>query len=328
VQEAEIDTRIYSDYLFTAIKSTIIKVGDLTGNADNIPRYDSMTSQEFLEKSRIPFILTRTDQFKNALEKWDLNYLKMEFGQVKFKAEDWVVDFQNYIDYLKVVKEEAPLYLFDKGFGESTSLGRDYTVPEIFNDYFELMKEKRPDYRWLIVGPERSGSGFHKDPNGTSAWNIVIRGSKKWILFPPHVIPPGVFPSKDGSEVTSTQTLAEWFLNFYPELKESGLKYFEGVCKEGELMFVPSGWWHAVMNLETSIAITQNFVNDHNISKVLEFIKCKDLVSGTNLMDLHAEFTNALAEYKPQLLDSLSNEDSKVKESIFTAKEGSFQFTF
>lgn len=39
--------------------------------------------------------------------------------------------------------------------------------------------------RWLIIGPHRSGSSFHVDPNATCAWNAVVSGAKKWILFPP-----------------------------------------------------------------------------------------------------------------------------------------------
>ena len=64
--------------------------------------------------------------------------------------------------------------------------------PQFSDDLFAAMgPKKRPDHRWLILGPARSGSSFHQDPNATSAWNGVIYGSKKWILYPPHITPPG-----------------------------------------------------------------------------------------------------------------------------------------
>ena len=77
-----------------------------------------------------------------------------------------------------------------------------------------------PPPRWLILGPARSGSSFHVDPNNTSAWNAVVTGAKKWILYPPTCIPPGVHPSADGADVATPVSLTEWFLNFYQETKE------------------------------------------------------------------------------------------------------------
>lgn len=79
--------------------------------------------------------------------------------------------------------------------------------------------------RWLIIGPEKSGSSFHIDPNATSAWNAVIKGSKKWIFYPPNEIvkmtPPGVYINEDKTEVVAPMSLIEWFLNFYQEFKDS-----------------------------------------------------------------------------------------------------------
>jgi hypothetical protein len=92
--------------------------------------------------------------------------------------------------------DESPLYLFDREFADKTELAAEYKVPDIFAaDYFKVLESIRPDYRWLIIGPERSGSTFHKDPNATSAWNAVIEGEKYWVMFPPDVLPPGVFTS-------------------------------------------------------------------------------------------------------------------------------------
>ena len=47
-----------------------------------------------------------------------------------------------------------------------------------------------------------------------------MTGAKKWILYPPHCVPPGVHPSADGADVATPLSLTEWFLNFYQEARE------------------------------------------------------------------------------------------------------------
>ena len=270
----------------------------------------SLTLGEFNERlNDKPFILTNSDP--KRWPSWDLEELINRFPDVKFRQEAVQWPLSLYAKYLKNNQDESPLYLFDCRSTAMKTLREEYTVPEVFQeDLFSVFQvgelNCRPDHAWLIVGPARSGSTFHKDPNNTSAWNAAISGRKLWIMFPPRVLPPGVGTDKEESEVTSPVGLAEWVISGFYNDAEKDERCLIGMTFPGECMYVPAGWWHSVINIDDSIALTQNFVPSSKLVHVLQFFGSKrDQISGFSL----SQFLSTVDK-----LDSIvQNENDNIK---------------
>ncbi|KAI8051535.1 hypothetical protein BDF22DRAFT_691202 [Syncephalis plumigaleata] len=211
------------------------------------------------ERPNRPVIIADGARNWPALANWTPDRLLAMYGDTQFRAEKVDITLDNYWKYAEAQQDESPLYLFDRGFTERcTAMQEEFTVPDYFREdlFSHLGEEKRPDYRWLIVGPARSGSTFHKDPNATSAWNAVV---------------------SDESEVTAPVSVMEWFHYYYAEARQMKNPPLECVCH----MFVPRGWWHCVVNLEFSMAVTQNYVSRSNLPQVLAFLRDRpDQISG------------------------------------------------
>ncbi|KAI9687280.1 MAG: hypothetical protein M1822_002323 [Bathelium mastoideum] len=318
---------------------------------NKIKRFHDLTVKDFSENhTDEPFILTEPVKEWPVYRKWSTEDLLERYGDVVFRAEavDWPL--RTYVDYMNKTEDESPLYLFDSQFVEKMGInvGRNtmdasYWIPECFgDDLFTVLGDQRPDCRWLIIGPERSGSTFHKDPNSTSAWNAVLRGSKYWIMFPSSSSlppPPGVYVSSDQSEVTSPLSIAEWLLGFHAEARSTP-GCIEGICTAGEVLYVPSGYYHLVVNLEPSIAITQNFVPEAKLGDVLDFLRTKPKqISGfpKDVQDPYELFRQKLGEQRAEMLrayeaQSSSEISNKTAWQAVVSKneeeEGGFSFGF
>ena len=124
----------------------------------------------------------------------------MKAGPVSFTMD-------HYIRYSNDTRDELPLYIFDKKFADKVpQLRKDYEVPtssppssflfpppspppslppplfsnnplqvpNYFQEDFFSVLDKRPDFRWLVAGPSRSGSSFHVDPNSTRFVVVIV----------------------------------------------------------------------------------------------------------------------------------------------------------
>ncbi|CAK7238229.1 hypothetical protein SEUCBS140593_010455 [Sporothrix eucalyptigena] len=319
--------RVFSDVLhrpFACSYANPVRFARGIPAMNQIRRLNSLSYDDFATSwSDTPFVLTADPCVRAwpVLQSWSLDSFGRDYATTSFRAEavDW--PYSLYDEYLRNSTDESPIYLFDKKFAEKMELTVDdgdrpsYWKPACFGlDLFEVLGKQRPAHRWLIVGPARSGSTFHKDPNGTSAWNAVVRGAKYWILFPPGAAVPGVYVSADKSEVTSPLSIAEWLLTFHEEARATP-GCIEGICGEGEILHVPSGWWHLVVNLEPGMALTQNFVPRAHLAEVLLFLRDRPEQvtgfargqsghgnSGDAVDDPYALFVERLAAQYPDLL--------------------------
>ncbi|XP_074988921.1 jmjC domain-containing protein 8 isoform X3 [Caretta caretta] len=128
------------------------------------------------------------------------------------------------------------LYFFgDNNFTEWGSLFQKYMPPPF------RIPGTSGAYSFGIAG---SGSGvpFHWHGPGYSE---VIFGRKRWFLYPPEKTPK-FHPNK---------TTLSWLLDTYPFLPPED-RPVECTIHPGEVLYFPDRWWHATLNLDTSVFIS------------------------------------------------------------------------
>lgn len=313
-----------------------------SGEVPRVPA-DKLTAEEFIEKyeePNQPVVVTGAAKGR-ATEKWsDEDYLLLHNAAGKsFRTTSGAApipgnfSLEAYQAYSKFgYLEESPLYLFDRtAFSANHRWSEDF-FPEFYRrcPYWDpsgkhghdllqhLGAEERPDHTWVIMGPKRSGSVFHIDPNATHAWNACIRGRKRWIFYPPGEPPPGIFPSADGDEVALPLSVGEWIMQFWTQhlqqyrTRPPKDRPMECTAYAGDVVFVPHGWWHCVVNLDDcNIAITHNYISPSNLGNALKFfVEKQDQISGCRDREesvkpefLYGEFVKAMKIKGPTYLE-------------------------
>jgi hypothetical protein len=131
----------------------------------------------------------------------------------------------------------------------------------------------------------------------------------------------------------------------------------QGICERGQTLFVPSGWWHCefrrgklisfltnavpkvVVNLEDSVAVTQNYVSRLELAGVLYFMKHRsEQISGFKFGEgndddddcgdqdkkrgLFAAFCAELRRERPELLREALEDLERLENESGAAEDG------
>ena len=148
-----------------------------------------------------------------------------------------------------------------------------YSTPPIFVDDW-LNGPNGPAgnaYKFCYLGPAGSTTSFHTDVLQSYSWSSNICGTKRWYLIPPQYSyllydTFGIHVAEHlHVDLDDTLYSNDYGRHFFPGLVEARKHATCVIQKEGETIFVPSGWYHTVENLEGTLSINHNWINGTNI---------------------------------------------------------------
>ncbi|XP_071809042.1 uncharacterized protein [Asterias amurensis] len=258
---------------------------------DVIERRSNLSLEEFrqLYDGKRPVIIQDVLQHWGAMG-WDKNFFATSYPNERVamkavegrldQAESYSIPLKTFIEHLKERNPRSWTYVEDELFipqrpDLQNDIGSSIYLEE---DFFKLFpKEIQPWNAMFLWGTRFSRSSLHIDPYNWTGTNAVFKGLKKWKLYPPgqddflYVLPNRLsgFPLKS-FKYNSPIDAFDPDLQTYPMFAQARAITF--TQHPGELLIIPTGWFHQAYNDMETIAVSSQVMNTANYRNVLEEI--------------------------------------------------------
>ena len=264
-----------------------------------IDRICAPSKSEFVEEYGLPCkpvaILNVMNNWR-AMWRWTADFFKTQYGSVEVVVnrtddpnDSLTLSLAEYMDYFVSAIEKDPYYL--RGIpieGKFSEVSEDYEVPEYLKSWHSRIPANiRPKWSFFYIGPANSSSDMHIEPLMSNAWNAVISGRKLWLLFP---------PEQEEFLYSGRVNALKPEFDRYPLFHRA--KPFIYIQNPGEIIFIPSGWWHQVINEQPCISIAEYFVNECNVRQV------RDYLANMRLTDRARQ---VITQYIPEIFEGFAN---------------------
>ncbi|KAM5145313.1 histone lysine demethylase PHF8 isoform 1-T1 [Mantella aurantiaca] len=195
------------------------------------------------------------------------------------RQADLKMKLKDFVKYYNSPKREKVLNVISLEFSE-TRLSNLVETPKIVrklswveNLWPEQSVFERPNVqKYCLMGVKDSYTDFHIDFGGTSVWYHVLKGEKIFYLIQPTKSNLALFECWSSS---SNQN--EMFFGDQVD------KCYRCPVKQGQTLFIPTGWIHAVLTPVECLAFGGNFLHSLNIAMQLRAYEIEKRLSTADL---------------------------------------------
>lgn len=239
--------------------------GAPVGDLPEVPRVENPTVERFVADFLLPqkpAVFTGTFDRWPALARWDFDFLRQAVGSKRLRVEavsggdkpgyfgrsslPQEIELGEYVARVVAAKDVPRLYMGGISVpGQLPEIAADLALPPYVQG-----GEKPVPYLWL--GARGTTTQLHYDINNN--FHALFRGRKRFILYAPDqsgcLYPTSLLsPRRHFSRVWLEAPDLERFPKF------RGARGCQATLGPGDLLFLPSLWWHEVRTLEPSIAV-------------------------------------------------------------------------
>jgi hypothetical protein len=203
-----------------------------------------------LENPGEPLLLKGAINHWPAIRKWTFQYFLEKYGTLEvvanlYSGQDRIkIKLNRLIDQILSNSDNAP-YLQEWWYElDYPELLDDIIIPQYFlDDFSNKFLDFKNSHLW--IGGKSSSTPFHQDETAGHVWSAQICGIKHWIFINPD------------TRVLDSD-LVDFSVKKFNNKFNGAIKYAEVL--PGDILFLPSNWWHSVHSSEPTITLRNVYV--------------------------------------------------------------------
>ncbi|WP_268225306.1 cupin-like domain-containing protein [Sinomicrobium oceani] len=217
----------------------------------------------------IPAVFRKAFKNKESLELWDIGQINKIIGENKYMCENMKREKKEFAfkDFAQRLRSGYSIYLKIPILSDS-ALCQMFEVPKYFTCWYlnsQIRKPKVGRRSYLLyIGGENTATPLHQDSWEAPGWLYLFKGTKIWFFYP-SCLNSKISKNVEGYDLPQ-------ILSSKNDLDKVG-KPLYCVQRPGDLVFIPPSSFHAVINIEPTIAITDNFINEIGYENVVSHFK-------------------------------------------------------